>query len=183
MILVNYFSLYIKEKDFKNLRRKKKTHLGKQVCFNVWLFTRVSQNTLIFHFEWMQKNHKTPGGLLAEPLVKHTVTQVSCSHLTPLGIILFCPEKTDSSFPWSKKASLIPGPLQTHAIINILVINKLKYFNKTRYSQLHKISLHWFKKQNKPLDCIWGAYKLISVISQWQFFLNCLKKQNYLRQD
>lgn len=30
MILVNYFSLYIKEKDFKNLRRKKKTHLGKQ---------------------------------------------------------------------------------------------------------------------------------------------------------
>lgn len=25
MILVNYFSLYIKEKDFKNLRRKKKT--------------------------------------------------------------------------------------------------------------------------------------------------------------
>jgi len=35
MILVNYFSVYIKEKNFKNLRRKKKTHLGKEVCFNV----------------------------------------------------------------------------------------------------------------------------------------------------
>lgn len=90
-------------------------------------------------------------------------------------------EQTDNSFSWTKKASLIPGPLQAHA--TTLVINKLKYFNKTRYSQLHKISLHWFKKPNKPLDCIWGACKLISVISQSQFFLNCLKKQNYLRQD
>ena len=35
MILVNYFNVYIEEKNFKKFKKEKKTHLGKEVCFNV----------------------------------------------------------------------------------------------------------------------------------------------------